>query len=153
MERISDRIEDELGLESSNEEKTNDVVPAETNDVEEIVEQDDSYDPEFEEDYASVREDLKNLSQDAIDVANEIKYLAKESESARLIEVYSGLLKSAQDLALNRLEIHGKKQSHIPVEETKNTTNIDKAIFVSSTADLLNQIEEEQEKEVDTDAD
>ena len=64
-------------------------------------------------------------------------HVAKESEHPRAYEVAAGLIKNLADLNKDLLEIQKRKRDLDPTQSKGNTTNIDKAVFVGSTTELV----------------
>jgi hypothetical protein len=73
--------------------------------------------------------------------------LAKESESPRAYEVLATLIKTVADTTKDLYDLQ-KKTKDLTSEEKKvadaSVTNIDKAVFVGSTSDLLKQIKDKE---------
>ena len=67
---------------------------------------------------------------------DELLHVAKESEAPRAYEVAATLIKNLSDLNKDLLEIQKRKRDLRPVETTNNI-NVDKAVFVGSTKDLV----------------
>ena len=67
--------------------------------------------------------------------------VAQESEHPRAYEVAANFIKTLSDLNKDLLEIQKQKQSLRPQEIT-NSINVERAVFVGSTAELLKQIRE-----------
>ena len=68
--------------------------------------------------------------------------VAQESEHPRAYEVAANFIKTLGDLNKDLLEIQKQKQSLRPVEINNQSINVEKAVFVGSTAELLKQIRE-----------
>lgn len=97
-------------------------------------------DAEFE--YA--RANIINIIETSNDVLDSTAELVKESEHPRMIEVYSGLIKSLVDCNKSLFEIREKKmkinnEDNTPgkISQTNVTNN---TIFVGSTDELINAI-------------
>jgi hypothetical protein len=105
----------------------------------EVIEVKDSIDDDAE--YA--RQNLRNLIDKGNDAANHIVEIAKQSEHPRAFEVAAGMLKNLADMNKDLLEIQKRKQD-LHQKTTNNTQNInvDKAVFIGSTADLIKQLKE-----------
>ena len=90
------------------------------------------------------RQNLKNLIAKGNDAVDHIVSIAKQSEHPRAFEVAAGMLKNLADMNKDLLEIQKRKQDLKP-KVTTNTQNInvDKAVFVGSTSDLLKQLKNE----------
>jgi len=110
-----------------------DIEPIEITNTEIIeVEPKDSIDDDAE----FARQNIKTLIQKGNDAANHIVEIAKQSEHPRAFEVAAGLLKNLADMNKDLLEIQKRKRDLRPVETTNNI-NVDKAVFVGSTKDLV----------------
>jgi len=86
---------------------------------------------------------LRDLIGKGNEAADHIIAVAKQSDHPRAFEVVSGLLKNLADMNKDLLEVQKRKQDLQP-KVTNNTQNlnIDKAVFVGSTAELLKQLKE-----------
>jgi hypothetical protein len=110
-----------------------DIEPIEITNTEIIeAEPKDSIDDDAE--YA--RQNIRGLIEKGNDAANHIVEIAKQSEHPRAFEVAAGLLKSLADMNKDLLEIQKRKRDLRPAETTNNI-NVDKAVFVGSTKDLV----------------
>jgi hypothetical protein len=68
---------------------------------------------------------------------NNLLTVAKESEAPRAYEVAATLIKNLSDLNKDLMEIQKRKQD-LTGENTKNKNiNVDKAVFVGSTTELV----------------
>ena len=68
---------------------------------------------------------------------NNLLTVAKESEAPRAYEVAATLIKNLSDLNKDLMEIQKRKQD-LTGESTKNKNiNVDKAVFVGSTTELV----------------
>ena len=87
------------------------------------------------------RQNLRDLIEKGSDAADHIIAVAKQSDHPRAFEVVAGMLKNLSDMNKDLLEIEKRKQDLQP-KTTNNTQNlnIDKAVFVGSTAELLKQL-------------
>ncbi len=105
----------------------------------EIVEIKDVVDDDAE----FARQNIRDLIVKGNDAASHIVEIAKQSEHPRAFEVAAGMLKNLSDMNKDLLEIQKRKQDLQP-KVTNNTQNlnIDKAVFVGSTAELLKQLRE-----------
>lgn len=97
----------------------------------------------IDDDAEFARQNLRDLIQKGNDAANHIVEIAKASEHPRAFEVAAGMLKNLADMNKDLLEIQKRKQDLQP-KVTTNTQNInvDKAVFVGSTAELLKQLKD-----------
>ena len=87
------------------------------------------------------RQNLRELIEKGNEAADHIIAVAKQSDHPRAFEVVAGMLKNLSDMNKDLLEIQKRKQDLQP-KMTNNTQNlnIDKAVFVGSTAELLKQL-------------
>ena len=97
----------------------------------------------IEDDADFARQNLRDLIGKGNEAADHIIAVAKQSDHPRAFEVVSGLLKNLADMNKDLLEVQKRKQDLQP-KITNNTQNlnIDKAVFVGSTAELLKQLKE-----------
>ena len=115
------------------------IQPLEIKPSTEIVEVKDV----VEDDAEFARQNIRDLIVKGNDAASHIVEIAKQSEHPRAFEVAAGMLKNLSDMNKDLLEIQKRKQDLQP-KITNNTQNlnIDKAVFVGSTAELLKQLRE-----------
>ena len=115
------------------------IQPLEIKPSTEIVEVKDV----VEDDAEFARQNIRDLIVKGNDAASHIVEIAKQSEHPRAFEVAAGMLKNLSDMNKDLLEIQKRKQDLQP-KVTNNTQNIniDKAVFVGSTAELLKQLRE-----------
>jgi hypothetical protein len=115
------------------------IQPLEIKQSTEIVEVKDV----VEDDAEFARQNIRDLIVKGNDAASHIVEIAKQSEHPRAFEVAAGMLKNLSDMNKDLLEIQKRKQDLQP-KVTNNTQNlnIDKAVFVGSTAELLKQLRE-----------
>lgn len=119
--------------------KALDIEPIELVPSKEIVEIKDP----IEDDAEFARQNLRDLIEKGNDAAEHIIAVAKQSDHPRAFEVVAGMLKNLSDMNKDLLEIQKRKQDLQP-KVTNNTQNlnIDKAVFVGSTSELLKQLKE-----------
>ena len=97
--------------------------------------------PDIEEDlgdaYQQSRENLQGIIDQGKEAMEEILNIAKAGQHPRAFEVYGTLLKNMVDANKELLNIQ-KQMRDMDNEnkKSKGDTNIDKAIFLGSTADL-----------------
>jgi len=124
-----------------------DVEPIELENIEktssEIVVLEDSSVVDSDTDFA--RKNIKSLIEKGNGAMDELLLVAKHSEHPRAYEVVAGLIKNLSDLNKDLLDIQKKKQD---LQGTKNSdnkdVNIDKAVFVGSTAELMKLIKNKE---------
>jgi hypothetical protein len=117
-----------------------DIEPIELETKTEIVEVNSSIDDDAE--YA--RQNLRTLIQKGNDAADHIVEIAKQSEHPRAFEVAAGLLKNLADMNKDLLEIQKRKQDLQPKQITQQNINVDKAVFIGSTSELIKQLRNEK---------
>jgi hypothetical protein len=117
-----------------------DIEPIELETKTEIVEVNNSIDDDAE--YA--RQNLRTLIQKGNDAADHIVEIAKQSEHPRAFEVAAGLLKNLADMNKDLLEIQKRKQDLQPKQVTQQNINVDKAVFIGSTSELIKQLRNEK---------
>ena len=97
---------------------------------------------EIETDAALARKNIKGLLDKGGAAIDNLLLVAQESEHPRAYEVAANFIKTLGDLNKDLLEIQKQKQSLRPVEINNQSINVEKAVFVGSTAELLKQIRE-----------
>ena len=85
--------------------------------------------------YQQSKENLQSIIDQGQEAMHEILEIAKAGQHPRSFEVYSGLLKNMVDANKELLNIQ-KQMREMDKKKEVNTTTIDKAIFVGSTAEL-----------------
>ena len=89
-----------------------------------------------EDDTEFARQNIRNMIQKGNDAMENLIHIAKETEHPRAYEVVAGLLKTLADANKDLLELQKRKKDLEP-KITNNTVNVDKAVFVGSTNDLV----------------
>lgn len=98
--------------------------------------------------YQQSKENLQGIIEQGAQAMNEILQIAKEGQHPRAFEVYGTLLKNMVDANKELLNIQKQIRSMDTKKET-NTTNIDKAIFVGTTAELSALIKNGTKSKID----
>lgn len=115
------------------------LLPAEKKTKTEIVPVSD----EVDADAATARNNIKSLIDKGESAIDNLLLVAQQSEHPRAYEVAANFLKTLADMNKDLLEIQKKKQDLQPKDATpKGGINVEKAVFVGSTAELLKQIKE-----------
>jgi len=117
-----------------------DVVPSKKEELPEVKKATPLYNsPNIEEDlgdaYQQSRENLQGIIDQGKEAMEEILNIAKAGQHPRAFEVYGTLLKNMVDANKELLNIQKQMREMDKKKEVTNT-NIDKAIFVGSTAEL-----------------
>ena len=92
---------------------------------------------EVEADAALARKNIKGLLDKGGAAIDNLLLVAQESEHPRAYEVAANFIKTLGDLNKDVLEIQKQKESLRPVEINDQSSNVEKAVFVGSTAELL----------------
>ena len=114
-----------------------DIEPIE--DVKSSVVIDNSSD-DIETDFAFARKNIRELVMKGNIAVDNILHVAKESEHPRAYEVASNMLKQLGDMNKDLLDLQKKRRDLQP--QVPATINVDKAVFVGSTRDLIKQIKQ-----------
>jgi succinyl-CoA synthetase beta subunit len=122
MKKINEKLSEAL-----------DIEPIELSNTE-IIELESKNTVDDDAEYA--RQNIRILIQKGNSAMDELLHVAKESEAPRAYEVAATLIKNLSDLNKDLLEIQKRKRDLRPVETTNNI-NVDKAVFVGSTKDLV----------------
>lgn len=83
------------------------------------------------------RNNIRGLIEKGNQAIDDLLLVANQSEHPRAYEVAAGLIKNLADLNKDLLEIQKRKKDLQPKEEQNKSVNIDKAVFVGSTAELI----------------
>ena len=96
--------------------------------------------PDIEQDltdaYQQSKENLQGIIDQGQEAMEEILNIAKAGQHPRAFEVYGTLLKNMVDANKELLNIQKQMREMDKTKKEVNNTNIDKAIFLGSTADL-----------------
>jgi hypothetical protein len=91
-----------------------------------------------EDDAEFARANIRDLISKGNSAIDNLLQVANASEHPRAYEVAAGLIKNLGDLNKDLLEIQKRKRDLDPTQSKNNsTTNIDKAVFVGSTTELV----------------
>ena len=98
---------------------------------------------EVDADAAIARQNIKTLIDKGSSAIDNLLLVAQESEHPRAYEVAATFLKTLGDLNKDLLDLQKKKQDLQPKDtQASGAINVEKAVFVGSTAELLKQIRE-----------
>ena len=95
--------------------------------------------------YNETQKNLLSIIDHGTDAMESILQIAKEGQHPRAFEVYSGLLKNVVDANKELLNIQKQMRDMDGVKKETTNTNIDKAIFVGSTADLAKYLKDNKD--------
>lgn len=122
MKKVNEKLSEVLDVEPINYEVT-EVVEVKT-----VVEDDAEF----------ARQNIRTLIQKGNTAMDNLLLVANQSEHPRAYEVAAGLIKNLADLNKDLLEIQKRKKDLDPTQAKQSgTTNIDKAVFVGSTTELV----------------
>lgn len=98
-----------------------------------------------ENDTDFARTNIRELIKKGSSAVDEILQVAKHSEHPRAYEVAANFIKSMADLNKDLLELQKRKRElQMPSKDSgSKDVNIDKAVFVGSTAELMKLIKKE----------
>ncbi len=83
------------------------------------------------------RENIRTLIEKGNLAVDGILHVAKESEHPRAYEVAANLIKNLSDLNKDLMEIQKRKKDLAPQSQRNGDINVDKAVFVGSTTELV----------------
>lgn len=143
---IEKNLSDALGIEHYEPEK----------EVKEIV----TYEPvnpekdDQDEDYRLVRDTLRNLIEKGNDALDDISTIARQNESARGFEVVANLIKTVGETSKDLYNLQKMKRdlkepdpASDPRKKGPDHINVEQAVFVGSTAELLSAIKNKKEQD------
>ena len=83
------------------------------------------------------RDNIRTLIEKGNLAVDGILHVAKESEHPRAYEVAANLIKNLSDLNKDLMEIQKRKKDLAPQSQKGGDINVDKAVFVGSTTELV----------------
>ncbi len=92
------------------------------------------------------RDNIRELVTQGNQAVNELMLIARDGQHPRAFEVLSGLMKNLADMNKDLLEIQKRKKDLAPKTESQNNLNIDKAVFVGSTAELVKMLKTQKQE-------
>lgn len=95
-----------------------------------------------EDDFTFARQNIRTLAEQGQVAVNEILQVAKATQHPRAFEVAATLIKNMSDINKDLMDLQKKKNDLLPKRE-ETIVNVDKAVFVGSTKDLIKQIKQE----------
>jgi hypothetical protein len=104
-----------------------------------------------EDDYELARRTFRNLIEQGNLAMEDMKNLARESESPRAYEVFSTMMKTISDTTKDLYDLHKKTKD---LKELNNKTSkldnitVEKAVFVGTTAELLKKVKAEKNEDI-----
>jgi len=92
------------------------------------------------------RDNIRGLVLQGNQAVDELMLIARDGQHPRAFEVLSGLMKNLADMNKDLLEIQKRKKDLAPKAEAQNNLNIDKAVFVGSTAQLVKMLKNQKQE-------
>ncbi len=93
-------------------------------------------------DFEFARQNIKRLSDIGMENIEKLSYVARDSQTPRMYEVLSGMIKNISDINSNLVDMHNKKISSTSSHaEEPAPINVNQAIICTST-DALKRIKE-----------
>jgi len=86
------------------------------------------------------RNNMRELISNGNKALTDLASVANQSESPRAYEVLATMMKNLAEMNKDLLELQKRKRELEPQSETTKGVNIDKAVFVGSTTELLKMI-------------
>jgi hypothetical protein len=103
-------------------------------------------DTTIDTDYNFARENIKSLITAGNTAIQSLGEIAKISEHPRAFEVFSGMLKNLADLNKDLLDIQAKNNQLTGTKSGESAAlNVNQAVFVGSTKDLIQLIKKEEQ--------
>ena len=134
----NDAISEALGIENVVE-----IIPPQQPIINTPHEEDD-----IKADYNLSRRTFRDLINKGNDAMESLTDLAKESESPRAYEVLATMMRTVADTTKDLYDLQKKTKELSGQKKDDPTVNVDKAIFVGTTADLLKQIKEKKDENI-----
>lgn len=140
MSKMNDTLSDQFGIEKiepvAEPVKQGEIIntPHEVNDA--------------DADYMLSRRTFRDLIIKGNQAMESLTDLAQESESPRAYEVLSTMMRTIADTTKDLFELQKKnKDLRGPAQDDKPTVNVEKAVFVGTTAELLKQLKDSKQDE------
>ena len=120
----------------------------------EVVEYVPAENEDGDEDYRLVRNTLRNLIEKGNDALEDISTIARQNESARGFEVVANLIKTVGETSKDLYNLQKMKRdlkepdpASDPRKKTAEGINVEQAVFVGSTAELLAAIKNKKDQD------
>ena len=117
-----------------------DVDPIEEKHIESLPVVMDNSVNQIDADAEFARNNIRTLITSGNKSIEELASVANQSESPRAYEVLATMMKNLAEMNKDLLELQKRKKELAPQSETSKGVNIDKAVFVGSTNELLKMI-------------
>jgi hypothetical protein len=117
-----------------------DVEPIQEQTVETLPVVIDNNVNQIDADAEFARTNMRELINNGNKALGELASVANQSESPRAYEVLATMMKNLAEMNKDLLELQKRKRELAPQSESTKGVNIDKAVFVGSTTELLKMI-------------
>ena len=117
-----------------------DVEPIEEKPIESLPVVIDDAVNQVDADAEFARNNMRELISNGNKALTDLASVANQSESPRAYEVLATMMKNLAEMNKDLLELQKRKKELAPQSETSKGVNIDKAVFVGSTNELLKMI-------------
>ena len=135
MKKLNANLSDIFDVEPIREEEKTMLLPVTVEDSDPI-----NSDADF------ARNNIRELVTQGNQAVDELMLIARDGQHPRAFEVLSGLMKNLADMNKDLLEIQKRKKDLVPKAEAQNNLNIDKAVFVGSTAELVKMLKTQKQE-------
>lgn len=105
-------------------------------------------DDDIKADYNLSRRTFRDLINKGNSAMESLTDLAKESESPRAYEVLATMMRTVADTTKDLYDLQKKTKDLRGDKKEETSVNVEKAIFVGTTADLLKKIKEQKNEDV-----
>lgn len=134
MKNLNDKLSDALDIEPIELENNMEII--ETPQIKSTIEDDAEY----------ARQNIRDLIDKGSIAIDNLLHVAKDSQHPRAYEVAANMLKNLTDMNKDLMEIQKRKKELSPVEtQNAKNINVDKAVFVGSTAELVKFLKSNKE--------
>lgn len=141
MNKTNDALSEALGIENAVE-----IIPPSK--VPEPIINTPHEDDDIKADYNLSRRTFRDLINKGNSAMESLTDLAKESESPRAYEVLATMMRTVADTTKDLYDLQKKTKELSGQKKDEPIVNVDKAIFVGTTADLLKKIKEQKNEDV-----
>ena len=117
-----------------------DVEPIQEQTVETLPVVIDNNPNQVDADAEFARNNMRELISNGNKALTDLASVANQSESPRAYEVLATMMKNLAEMNKDLLELQKRKRELAPQSESTKGVNIDKAVFVGSTTELLKMI-------------
>jgi hypothetical protein len=134
MKNLNDKLSDALDIEPIDLENNMEII-----DIPQIK-------STIEDDAEYARQNIRDLIDKGSIAIDNLLHVAKDSQHPRAYEVAANMLKNLTDMNKDLMEIQKRKKELSPVEtQNAKNINVDKAVFVGSTAELVKFLKSNKE--------